>query len=1197
MPDSMNISAENEAMASDKKRVLSALDPRTWSLEWKVRLNFFLRAIVAIGLLVLMINFFQRRISIREVNDKLVLLTGAKAKYVEAHFAHISQKLKSFSAERQTIEAINQLSQAFLNIENDNYFTSTVTSLDKINVLTEGFYNSEILPVLETSVNASVNLRTLLPEDNKQRILQYLYLAANSKPMGAKSTINKADDGSAYSFMHAQYHPELLKFARETGIADILFVDYRTGYVTYSMKKNLDFASNLFNGPYKNSGLGLAFKNAIGQSAGGPVTIIDASLYMPALQQPHIFMSSPVYSGSELLGAVIFALNITSLDGLLALDTEDISTGKSLKALIIGDDFMYRSNDPEFLSDKESYLRRLKKHAATGKTASLAERLGTTALVQSVDQVSFAGAVNKKEGLTSYTSETGKKVLCSYAPLQIDNLNWMMVTQVDKSDALSTVYKFLLIMTGVALLIAAILYYMSGITSNAISDRLIRLKDKIISLSRGEGLQDTDSDSGDEIGQALSAIGKLGKRIEESAVFVTEMGKGNFESDFKVDGHNDHLGTSLNDLKNSLVLKKEEEEKRQKEDEIRNWTAHGIAMFNDILRSDNNDLEKLSFNITRSIIQYVAANQGGLFLMEEEEGTRYLSLVASYAYDRQKFLKKKIHIGEGLAGNCALEKKTVLLNRIPDNYIEISSGLGGAKPQCLMIVPLKKDEEVLGVLEMASFNDFKPHEVEFVEKVAESIAASLITVRLHQQTSQYLERFQQQAEEMKAQDEELRQSIEELQATHEQMERLKQEEAEHNQQMIKEIDDYRKLLISVINEVPEKIFLKDDKGRFIIANKPVAENYGKTVEEILGKSDYDFYPKEEADRYFKHEQEIINSGKTQVFEEGDPSKYDGLIVRSIKKPFFIENLGITGLFGVQFDISDIKRKEFEATRLAEEIHEKQDELQKEKALLDALLSSVPEHIYFKDKESRFIRFSDSMVKLFGLEKAEDLVGKSDFDFFSEEHSRPAFEDEQRIIKTGKAIIDLEEKEVMEDGRVSWVNTTKMPLRDSKGEIIGTFGISKNISKIKNLETEARDMMKTIESNRKLLIDILNKVPAKIFVKDENGVFIIVNSAVASIYNKTPEQIIGTSDYDNHPNEDVDSWRKQELEIIELGEKSYLHLEKVKGKPHYLNTTKMPFVLATTGKIGLLGIQIDVTDLKIMEEQVHNLKAEVERLKK
>jgi PAS domain S-box-containing protein len=96
--------------------------------------------------------------------------------------------------------------------------------------------------------------------------------------------------------------------------------------------------------------------------------------------------------------------------------------------------------------------------------------------------------------------------------------------------------------------------------------------------------------------------------------------------------------------------------------------------------------------------------------------------------------------------------------------------------------------------------------------------------------------------------------------------------------------------------------------------------------------------------------------------------------------------------------------------------------------------------------------------LFGLQKAEDLVGKSDFDFFDDEHARPAYEGEQEIIRTGKAIIDLEEKEVMEDGRVSWVNTTKMPLRNAKGEIIGTFGISKDISKLKKLEEDANKKM-------------------------------------------------------------------------------------------------------------------------------------------
>ena len=1207
----MNISAENNAMASDNNGKLALLNPRTWSIKWKVRLNFLLKAAVAIGLIILMVNFLQRRNAIHEANDKLLLLTNTKSSYVEDYFTHVNQQLNSFSTDRQTLEAFNQLGSAFLTIENDNYFTSTVASYDRVKTLLEGFYNTEILPVLDGASNNSTNLQTLLPADNKQHILQYLYLASNSKPMGAKSTINKSDDGSAYSFMHAQYHPEILKFARQTGISDILFVDYKSGYVIYSLRKNLDFATNLFEGPYKNSGLGMAFKNAAGQSAMGSVTYTDASLYVPALFQPNFFMSAPVFSGSQLVGVVVFAVSVSALDKLLLYEKEGISSGKSLKTIVIGNDFLYRSNDPEFISEPAKYIRKLKKNADNGETAADAARYGSTALVQAVDPLTFADALKGKENLARYSSETGERVLCSYAPLKIGNLNWIILTQMDKSDALASVHRLLLIMIVIALLVAILLYYISIITSNSIAHRLHKLKDGIISLSKGEKIQEIDDDSNDDIGQAIMAVGKLNKRINETATFVTEMGKGNIDLDFSVTGDEDFYGISMNSLKKSLMIQREEEEKRKDEAEIRNWSTHGIAIFNDILRMDNNNLEKLAFNITQNIIQYLSANQGGLFLIEEEEGTKYLNLVASYAYDRQKFLKKKIAIGEGLAGTCVLEKKTILLNKIPDNYLAITSGLGGSKPGCLLIVPLKKEEDVLGVLEVASFNDFKPHEVEFVEKVAESIASALITVRLHLQTSEYLERFQQQAEEMKSQDEELRQSIEELQATHETMERLKQEESERNEKMIKDMDDFRKLLISVLNEVPEKIFLKDDKGRFIIANKLVADNYNRPVEEILGKSDFDFYAKDEATEYFKHEQEIIKSGTAQSFEEGDPSRYDGQIVRSIKKPFFIEHLGITGLFGVQFDISDIKRKEFEAIKLVEEIKEKQKEietasveLQKEQALLDALLSNVPECIYFKDKQSKFIRFSKSMLELFGLEKPEDLLGKSDFDFFSDEHARPAYEGEQEIIETGKAIIDLEEKEVMEDGRVSWVNTTKMPLRNSQGEIIGTFGISKNISRLKKLEFEAMQKADKLianevymEKNRKLLINILDKVPAKIFLKDENGVFLIVNSSVAAVYNKTVDQVIGTSDYDNHPDEDVDGWRIQELEIMEKGEKTYMHSETTGEVTRFLKTIKMPFHIATTDKTGLLGTQFDVTEMKLLEEKLEAVNREIEELRK
>ncbi len=146
-------------------------------------------------------------------------------------------------------------------------------------------------------------------------------------------------------------------------------------------------------------------------------------------------------------------------------------------------------------------------------------------------------------------------------------------------------------------------------------------------------------------------------------------------------------------------------------------------------------------------------------------------------------------------------------------------------------------------------------------------------------------------------------------------------------------------------------------------------------------------------------------------------------------------------------------------------------LAREQEMLGNLLARLPDRIYFKDRESRFVRVNNAMARLFQLRDAGAAVGKTDHDFFTAEHARPAFEDERRIMDTGESIIDKLEKETLPDGSVGWALTSKLPLRNKAGEITGTFGISHDVTAMKQLE-------ETIEAERRRLQELSEELHSK-----------------------------------------------------------------------------------------------------------------------
>ena len=251
---------------------------------------------------------------------------------------------------------------------------------------------------------------------------------------------------------------------------------------------------------------------------------------------------------------------------------------------------------------------------------------------------------------------------------------------------------------------------------------------------------------------------------------------------------------------------------------------------------------------------------------------------------------------------------------------------------------------------------------------------------------------------------------------------------------------------SVVDSLSIKLVLKDLEGRRIFANQAYLDDRGLQLSEFMGKSDEDLFPEDIAAKFRQDDQHVIRTGDVlHKFEETTGKDGERRWTEIIKGPLVDADKRITGVQILLWDATD--RRE---TELA---------LERERYLLHALLDNVPDSIYFKDQQSRFVRISRGMAEKFQMPDTNAIIGKTDADIFSEEHAQQARLDELDIMETGRPMIARVERETWPHLPDTWCSTTKMPLRDAEGRIVGTFGVSRDITDLiqaREQLIEARD---------------------------------------------------------------------------------------------------------------------------------------------
>ncbi len=328
----------------------------------------------------------------------------------------------------------------------------------------------------------------------------------------------------------------------------------------------------------------------------------------------------------------------------------------------------------------------------------------------------------------------------------IDHIDQIVARKTDELNSqINTIITYILLIGAVLVAIATFSLYFLGKT---ITDAIYQVRSQLFDMSQGRVIDKKPETRKDEIGDMTASLNDLIDGVNSYEQFALTIGKGNLTADFMPLSKEDNLGNSLLKMRESLVNAKTEEEIRTRENEKRNWANEGYAKFSELMRVTRENINEIAYAIISNLVKYVDAIQGGIFIYNNDDPKNdYLEMAASIAYDRRKYVEKIIKPGDGLVGTCSLEKKRIYLTHVPENYIEIRSGLGTASPHVVLIVPLLSENNLIGIIELAGFKEFEEYQIEFIEKVSESIAASLFSAKINTQNIKLAAEYQDLKEE------------------------------------------------------------------------------------------------------------------------------------------------------------------------------------------------------------------------------------------------------------------------------------------------------------------------------------------------------------------------------------------------------------------------------------------------------------------
>lgn len=402
--------------------------------------------------------FLSRRIVRQAASARLISVRADRAAEVEHLFSVLRNELALLAQTPLVTDAIKDFTRSFDELDNSEVPAGFEESLSQ-------YYDEEFLPNLEVNIRQELDIEQYLPKNAAGIYLQNHYIVKNENLIGSKELLDQAVDGSDYSAAHLIYHPLMRSFIDLFDYYDVFLVDAEKRNVIYSVYKEIDYGTNLIDGPYANSGLATAVDLSLTEPSAGKISVVDFTSYDPSLQTPAAFFATPIMEEETVLGVLVVQVPIDEINNVMTSNQEWVSRGmgETGESYLVGSDYLMRSMSRLMIEDRAAYSKALRDGGTASEVVDRILNLDTSILHQEIKSESVELALGGESGIHIIQDHREVNILSAYAPLKITGLDWTVIVEIEESEINAPIVAqqplYLQIIGGVILFILLLGFY------------------------------------------------------------------------------------------------------------------------------------------------------------------------------------------------------------------------------------------------------------------------------------------------------------------------------------------------------------------------------------------------------------------------------------------------------------------------------------------------------------------------------------------------------------------------------------------------------------------------------------------------------------------------------------------------------------------------------------------------------------------